>query len=118
MGILTRVRDWFARVLGGAESGDPEAPSGQDTDPTESDDTTEDDDHTTENEGLDPAAVSETRSEATDDAVAALRTVRESGSANGSDGDETTDDDGQGRETSADAVPADEDGPDQSETER
>jgi len=76
MGLLTRLREWFAGLLGGSGASDPDDDGDPET--VEGDGSAESPGDGDGNEGLDPTAVTEKRSDATDDTVDALRNVRES----------------------------------------
>ena len=71
MGLLSRLTTWIADLFGETEADEATA----DDRPT---DEAEDDGEDGESGALDPAAVTETRTAATDDAVDALRDVRRS----------------------------------------
>ena len=86
MGVLDRLRDWLGGLTGGTDDGStmdgaaPE-PSADATEPADDGDDADDADRGPDaeaDEGLDPAAVTETRSAAMDEAVEALRDVRTS----------------------------------------
>ena len=84
MSVIDRLREWLAGVLGGSSPDEDDEPDGSDA-PDDG-----------RSDGLDPTAVSETRTEATDDTVTALREVRKSGpaeteDANGSGSSDSTD---------------------------
>lgn len=76
MGLLSRLTTWIADLFGGTEADEATA----DDRPTDEakDGEGDEDDEDDENGALDPAAVTETRTAATDDAVDALRDVRRS----------------------------------------
>ncbi len=78
MGTFDRLREWLAGLLGGSAPAD-----GNEAEPDESDARASEE----RNDGLDPTAVTETRTEATSDAVNALREVRESNPAGTEDTD-------------------------------
>ncbi|MFC5279130.1 hypothetical protein ACFPM1_10230 [Halorubrum rubrum] len=78
---IKTLREWIGGLLGGSEEADADEEADEET--AESEPEEPDDDR------LDPAAVTETRSAATDDAVDKLRSVREGASAT-----ETGSDDG------------------------
>ncbi len=93
MGLLSRLRAWVADLFGetGADEaigddGEPDA-----ADESDGDDRTDEEEETT----LDPAAATETRTAATDDAVDALRDIQRSGeTVEAEDGDADTEPDG------------------------
>ncbi|MBP1923546.1 hypothetical protein J2751_002589 [Halorubrum alkaliphilum] len=96
MGLLTRLREWFAGLLGGPGPDDADDADGPVPETGDNDGSVEEPGEGDGDGGLDPTAVTETRSDATDDAVDALRNVRESGpaaDADGDDPDETGEDD-------------------------
>ena len=73
MGLLTEIRERIGDFLGGSEEADTDEEADEETpksDPAEPD-----------GDRLDPAAVTDTRSAATDDAVDKLRSVREAAPA-------------------------------------
>ncbi|GAA0527856.1 hypothetical protein SAMN04488066_1394 [Halorubrum aquaticum] len=79
MGLLTALREWIGGLLG---SGPEEPDDAADGEAAGSEPEGPDDDR------LDPGAVKETRSAATDDAVDKLREVRRTGSSEAADDDE------------------------------
>ncbi|WP_066417576.1 hypothetical protein [Halorubrum aethiopicum] len=84
MGLLTEIRERIGGLLGGSEEADTD--EGPDEE-TESEPAEPDDDR------LDPAAATETRSAATDDAVDKLREVRAAASAEETESDDEGSDD-------------------------
>ncbi len=80
MGVLDRLRDWLDG-LGGTDDGSTTTDgtaTGSSTDVTGPADDEDGQSDGEADSGLDPSAVTETRSTATDDTVAALRDVRNS----------------------------------------
>ena len=99
MGLIDTLRDWLAGLFSGAGSDEADESTDTTTGAVEAADegggsnttgANDGSDTTGSNDGLDPGAVTETRSEATDDAVEALQNVRESGPG------DTAGDDGEG----------------------
>ena len=81
MGLLSRLSEWIASLTGGSDRGDPEAAPDDATEGGARDDAGDGDDGSPDDNGstgLDPSAVAETRTTANDDAVDALREVRDS----------------------------------------
>ncbi len=100
MGPLTRLRSWLAGLFGGepADSAAHEEPD-ESEESEESDESDATDDADT---GLDPAAATETRSVATDDAVEALQELRRSAPSDESSSDAASEAPGDGRDDAAD----------------
>lgn len=87
MGPLSRLRAWLGELFGGTDGDDPET----DERSTAEESAGEGDSDSDAGDRLDPSAAAETRAAATDDAVNALRDVRQNGPAQGVDGGENAD---------------------------
>ncbi|WP_435092808.1 hypothetical protein [Halorubrum sp. N11] len=95
MGLLSRLRAWLGELFGGADGDDLAGEAQSAT----AESAGEDDPDSDANDRLDPSAATETRTRATDDAVDALRDVRQNGSAPGVGAAESGDADAENTES-------------------